>query len=517
VVTGDSTSATIGGVANAVPIVHDGLTREAETGAREPMLGVEMPAATNGSWVVNPDGTMDITWKLVQNAKWHDGAPVTSADFEFALQVRSDPDSARLPTGGGASRLVRKLTVLDPYTFVAHWGAVSVDPDASSFTPLPKHLLEPVYLQDKDALAASRFFTSEFVGTGAFKLVHWEPGAFMDFQRFEDYYRGPAKLSRVQLRFVPDPSTMVANILAGAADVVLPQGVDVDTAHELQQRWRQSGSGNQVLMESEDKQEQFEFMLDPTYARPVNGMTQPPVRQGLLHAIDRETLMQTMTHGLSEVAHSFYFPRDELYPLVKDAFPNFSYDPRRAQELLAQAGWSPGPDGVLVHQPSGERFEYEVLIRPGGGPLRQGSIIRDYWKSVGVTLELHPLTPAEANDNQMQATRTGAMMVTNSGASIAGLRMHSSTIPRPETRWTGNNRGRFSSPTVDSILEKLQVTIDRDARVELNKQLIAEISWNVVNFPLYWGIQPILMRSGVTGPRLAGNASTGNIWAWDMN
>jgi len=246
-------------------------------------------------------------------------------------------------------------------------------------------------------------------------------------------------------------------------------------------------------------------------------MPQQSVRQGLLHAIDRETLMQTMTHGLSEVAHSFYFPRDELYPLVKDSFPNFSYEPRRAQELLAQAGWSPGPDGVLVHQPSGERFEYEVLIRPGDGPLRQGSIIRDYWKAVGVTLELHPLTPAEANDNQMQATRTGAMMVTNSGASIAGLRMHSSTIPRPETRWTGNNRGRFSSPTVDGILEKLQVTIDRDTRVELNKQLIGEISWKVVNFPLYWGIQPILMRQGVTGPRLAGNASTGNIWAWDMN
>src|SRR5205823_199176 len=163
------------------------------------------------------------------------------------------------------------VTVLDPYAFVAHWGAVDTDPEAVSFTPLPKHLLEPFYLQDKDALANSRFFTTEFVGTGPFKLARWEPGSFMDFQRFDEYYR-----------------------------------------------------------------------------RPVNGMTQMPVRQALLQAIDRETLMQTMAYGLSDVAHSFYFPGDPSYPFVKDSFPIFPYDPRRSQELLASAGWSRGSDGTLV-------------------------------------------------------------------------------------------------------------------------------------------------------------------------
>src|SRR5207247_2435310 len=116
VVTGAGANATTGGAANPEPIVHDGLTRASYTGETMLLMAAELPSDTKGTWAVNADGSMDITWRLVRNAKWHDGAPVTSADFQFAFAVRSDPDSARLPTGGGASRLIQRITVLDPYT-----------------------------------------------------------------------------------------------------------------------------------------------------------------------------------------------------------------------------------------------------------------------------------------------------------------------------------------------------------------------------------------------------------------
>ena len=201
---------------------------------------------------------------------------------------------------------------------------------------------------------------------------------------------------------------------------------------------------------------------------------------------------------------------------MNDSFPVFPYDPRRSQELLASAGWARGSDGILV-QSSGERFDYQALVRPGNGPLKQASIIQDYWKAVGVALDAHVLTPAENDDNEFLSTRTGAAMTTNSGAAFYGRRLHSTTIPRPETRWTGNNRGRFNSPVVDDILDRLAITINTEARLALHRQLIQEVSGQVIHHPFFWQVAPILMLRGVTGPRLAGNAVTGNIWEWDKS
>ncbi len=505
-----------GGSSNPRAMVQDGLTRTTHTGNTELQLAAELPADTKGTWVVKPDGTMDVTWKIRSDAKWHDGAPVTAADFEFAFKLRSDPEVAGLPTGSGAATRMGGVTATGPNTFVTHWREASIL-GLTSFDPLAKHILEPTYLRDKQALKGHRYFTTEFVGTGPFKLVRWEPGSHMDFERFEGYYKGPAMLSRITVQIIPDANTMAANILAEAVDVLLPPGVDVEVAMELQSRWQQQGTGHQVLMEKVDRLEQLELMIDPLYARPVNGMTQQPVRQALLQAIDRQQLMEAMVGGLSEVAHSFYQPSDENYPFVKDSIPVFPYDPRRAQDLLAGAGWTKGSDGILVHQPSGERFATQVLARQGSGPLKQGAIVADYWKAVGVSLDVHVLSTGENSDNEFQSTYPGARMHTGSGSAFYGTRSHSSRIPGPETKWTGDNRGRLNSPVVDRLIDAIPITINQDARMALHRQLIAEITGKVIPIPFYWQILPVPMLKGVTGPRLVSQTSTGNIWEWDRN
>ncbi|MBI4212954.1 MAG: hypothetical protein HY534_01475 [Chloroflexi bacterium] len=524
VITGGSGSPTSGGQNNLAPIAQDAMRRTLTGGEVVDLLAAEVPDGAKGTWVVKPDGGMDMTWKLRSNVRWHDGTPLTSADVAFAVRLRTDPDSSRLAGGSGAERLLTGVTVLDDYTLVAHWSGVNVTVnDGTGLTPVAKHILDPVYQTSRQAVADSRYFTTEFVGTGPFKLVRWEPGSHIEFLRFDDYYRGPAKLNQVFLRFVPDPNTMVANIMSETVDVVLPQGVDVELAFELRERWQREGSGNQVLMETRDGIAQWEVMLNPTYARPVNGMTQQPVRQALLQAVDRPELVNVMTYGLSQIAYTIYHPDDENYPAVKDVVPplnrqyEYPYDVRRAEQLLAQSGWTKGPDGVLVHQPSGERFNYQVLTRTGSDRFKESSIIQDYWKVIGVNLEIHVLTPAEAADNEYIATRSGASFNTAAGANFYGLRGHSSTIPRPETRWTGNNRGHFSSPVVDSLIEKIAVTIIQQERVALHRQLVAAITEPIPYHFWYYEIRPILMLKGVTGPRLVNQVSSGNIWAWDKN
>src|SRR5207253_10523732 len=143
-------------------------------------------------------------------------------------------------------------------TFVVHWSQVYVRAgEATDLQPLPEHLLGDLYRDDKAALPTSRYFTTDFIGTGAFRLDRWDQGSSMSFTRFEDYYLGRPPLDRVVVRFVPDSNTMVANILSGAVDVVLPRGVDIEAALEVKRMW--DGTGNQVRVDIQTNLEQLEM------------------------------------------------------------------------------------------------------------------------------------------------------------------------------------------------------------------------------------------------------------------
>ncbi|MBI4214111.1 MAG: hypothetical protein HY534_07370 [Chloroflexi bacterium] len=536
----DVVSGASGGSAyrHGVNVVWDGLSMSLGERGRDLRLAAEFPSDTKGTWVVKPDGSMELTWKIVRNAKWHDGTPVTSADFQFAWMVRSDKEVAKQRnTDGGADRITR-IDTLDPYTFVAHFPTTTFIPAyGEGLHPLPKHILEPAYLgPNKATMGELRYFFDEFVGTGPFKLVDWQVGSHMTFDRFDEYYKGPAKLDRLTLRIVPDANTMAANLLAEAVDAALPQGIELELALELKERWQREGTGHQLIVGSRGDALNFELMVDPLFARPIYGMTQQPVRQALLQAIDREELMQIMTQGYSQVATSLWPSDNEAWPYIKDyvtspTYPwRYPYDPRKAQELLTSAGWTKGADGILVHQASGptsnfpydlpsaaeERFNYQALVRQGSGPLKTGVIIQQYWKTVGVDLDVHVLTQSEQLDQAFVGRKSGAAMVT-SGAK--GRRLHSSGLATEANNWIGgNNRGRWYSPTTDALIEKIEVTINEQELKAAYKAYI-DHAWSLVVYhPFYWEPLPVLMLKGVTGPNVfSGSTATNNVWEWDKN
>ena len=454
VITGASASPTAAGLANVPRIAHDFLTVQVGTGGTgiyEPRLASEMPSPDKGTWQVNPDGTMDMTWKLRPNIKWHDGAPFTSGDLLFTFQVRRDRDIVQVSAGGGRPDLMVSATAPDPLTFAVHWSQVYVRAtEASDLQPLPEHLLGDLYRNDKAALPLSRYFTTEFMGTGAFRLEKWDQGSSMRFARFEDYYLSRPPLDRVVVRFIPDSNTMVANILSGAVDVVLPRGVDIEAALEVQHMWE--GTGNQVRVDIQTSLEQLEMQVQPAYARPVAGWANRRVRQAFYHAIDRPSLGDVMTRRLAPIADSWYSPDDPARKDVEAYIPQFPFDPSRALSLLASEGWVRNVDGVLAHHPDGERFASELMIRPGAGPLRQAQIITDNWKAIGAQVDIEVLTGAVLNDAQHLATRVGPSMITASGFNFYDRKLHSLSIPRAETRWTGNRadtatRGSMPSST----------------------------------------------------------------------
>ncbi|TMB88579.1 MAG: hypothetical protein E6J45_11230, partial [Chloroflexi bacterium] len=276
---------TAGGAGTVRYLIHDHLTVQDDHDAARAQLALEVPSVEQGTWRVNSDGTMDMIWGLHPGVRWQDGAPFSSADLLFSYTVHKDPD---LPHAYLAERRnMESATAPDPDTFIVHWSAILVTADqARALTPLPRHLLEDLYNADKAAFASSPRFTTEFVGLGPYHLVRWEQGSLMELARFDGYWQGRPALDGMIVKFVFDPNTMVANVLAGAIDLLVPPTIDVDAAAQLKQRWE--GTGNTVRVEPVSRFVYAELQFRPELARPVNGIRDHTVREALYRAIDRQ-------------------------------------------------------------------------------------------------------------------------------------------------------------------------------------------------------------------------------------
>jgi ABC-type transport system substrate-binding protein len=171
---------------NIPHICHDGLTYNDYDRVHHPLLVVDLPSLDTGTWRVGGDGTMETTWQLKPNVKWHDGAPLTTADLAFSFTISKDKDltTTRNTT---ALALMSAITAVDERTFIISWSGLNADAGTQAVSEiLPRHLLAEVYEQrDPVGFVNHPFFTTQFVGLGPYRLVGWEPGADMEFERFD--------------------------------------------------------------------------------------------------------------------------------------------------------------------------------------------------------------------------------------------------------------------------------------------------------------------------------------------
>src|SRR5207302_323934 len=147
---------------NVAEIAHNYLALNNQ-GIFTPQLATALPAVQDGTWVLNPDGTMDTTWKLRSSVQWQDGAPFTADDMVFTYALFHDTEFPAVIRS--QERLMQSASAPDPQTFVIHWSTVSASgADPTYLSPMPKHLLADLYASDKAGLVNSPLLTSQFVG-----------------------------------------------------------------------------------------------------------------------------------------------------------------------------------------------------------------------------------------------------------------------------------------------------------------------------------------------------------------
>lgn len=190
-------------------------------GRPHPMLAREIPSQEKGDWVINPDGTMVTTYRLRDNARWHDGKPLSAQDYVFAFQVYLDPDipvRERIPES-----LMATVEAADDRTVVIGWRQSFVGANTLGYQQLdalPRHLLEEKYRANKATLVFGEEWTSAYVGTGPYQIERWNPGVGLIARAYPEWFLGPPKLELLDIRFAADPNTTLANILSGEVDLV---------------------------------------------------------------------------------------------------------------------------------------------------------------------------------------------------------------------------------------------------------------------------------------------------------
>jgi peptide/nickel transport system substrate-binding protein len=178
-------------------VLNAGLSYWAPSGNLEPKLAAKIPSVSDGDWKVNPDGTMEVTWKINPNAKWHDGTPFTAEDMVFSINLFKDRDwPLSIPSG---VKLISEASAPDPQTLVLRYSRVDNNAASASsmeLPPVPRHLLERAYAQGgAGAVGNNPVLTVEWVGLGPYKMTGRTLGSQIDAVAFDDYILGKPRLS----------------------------------------------------------------------------------------------------------------------------------------------------------------------------------------------------------------------------------------------------------------------------------------------------------------------------------
>ena len=401
------------------------------------------------SWDFSTD-KLTITFHLRRDVRWQDGKPFTARDVLYTYKVTVDP---KTPTAySGDFLMVKKAEVPDDYTFkvtydkpfapaLISWG-VSI---------LPSHLLE-----GKDITTSP--LTRAPVGTGPYKLKEWIAGDRIVLTENSDYFEGRPYISRIIARVIPDPATQFLELKNG--------GIDMAGLTPLQ-----------YVKQTDYPKFKREFnkikYLGFNYVYLGYNLKHPffrdkRVRQALTYAVNKQEIIEGILLGQGVVADGPYKPDMWAYnPNVR----KYSYDPKKAESLLAEAGFVKGSDGRLSKD--GKPFEFTIMTNQGNDVrIHCAELIQRWFAAIGITVKIRVIEWAAFVNQFIDSRKFDAVLLAwtiPQDPDIYDI-WHSSKQGTKELNFMG-----FENKEVDELLVQARQTFDQEERKRY-----------------YWRIQEIL-------------------------
>ena len=298
------------------------LDRDAKTLKPKPMLATEWKTINDTTW----------EFKLRRGVKFHNGEPFDAQSVKATFDYMLDPANKSHYATPAYWKPVKEIQIVDPYTvrIVTEKPYPSVIDHASLTDTLimpAKALKElgPAKLADKP------------IGTGPFKFVEWRRDDRLVLERNPDYWQGPADVSRVTFRFIPEYSARMAALLSGEIDImkdVPPHAVDtVEKSGRAKLRATVSSRINYLALVN----------LKPGPMQDVR------VRRAMNHAVDVDELITQVLKGRATRMCGPMAPTNVDYTPVEC----YKHDPQRALALFKEAGVDPKSLNLTLDTPAG--------------------------------------------------------------------------------------------------------------------------------------------------------------------
>jgi peptide/nickel transport system substrate-binding protein len=391
------------------------------------------------SWTISPDGKR-YEFKLRQNATFHDGSPVTSADVQYTVEEVVGKYNALAIT---IFKNIDHLETPDDHTFVMvvkqPVAVLMLSLAQQNMVILPKRLYQGSDPRTNPTNNAP-------VGSGPFKFKEWVKGDHITLVRADSYYKsGLPYLDGVTVRVIPDAGSRTLAFQKGDIDFLPGQLVAREQVPQLQ-------SVQGVQIDDHSGPPGQELLFFNTTKKPLDEVR---VRTALSMAIDHQAIVERAFFGAGAKPSTSHIEID----LTRFHNPNVklpALDVAGANQMLDTVG--------LSRAGGGARFSLGLSYSPGNdSDRRSAELVRDMLSEVGVTVELTPLDQAIITQQVFTDSNFDmftASVTSNNDPELGKARHYvSSSIGA-----SYGNGSRYSNPDVDQLFSQAAQTIDLDAR-----------------------------------------------------
>ena len=399
------------------------------------------------SWEISDDG-LTVTVRLRDNARFHDGHPITSEDVKFSIETYQQnhpfkPMYAPVQSIETPDPLTAVFRLSDPHpaillAFSSQLGVV-----------IPKHVYG-----ETDDIRKHPQNSQDVVGSGPFKLKEFKPGEYIIMERNEDYFlEGRPYLDRIVYKKISETTSRVISLEKNDVDM---------TAFESDAEFLNRLKKNGHLTLTPDGYS----AIGPLEWLAFNTMNEPfddkRVRQAFAYALDKEFIVNVLYGGYAQRSTGPIHPGSVFGP--KDVNP-YRLDLDKAQALLDEAGYPPDGDGVRI------RTTLD-FIPAGGAWKRKAEYVKAQLKKIGVDVTIKASADFRGwlktvSNHEFDMTLDS---VFNWGDPVIGVhRTYQSTNIRKGVPW--HNTQQFQSAEVDAVMERAGKELDQEKRKALYQEM----------------------------------------------
>ncbi len=397
------------------------------------------------SWEISED-KLTYTFKLRKDVKWQDGEPFTSEDVVFSYKTIMNP-KVDAPQLRAYFQEIRDVEAIDDYTVKFTYARpyfLALE-FCGGMPIVPKH----VFAQgDFNTNPAGR----SPVGTGPYKFLRWTTGREIVIEKNPDYWGEKPKLNRIVFRIITDSSVSL--------QVLKREELDVSGLTPIQ--WARQTS-SKSFEENFDKLSYFR----PNYSYIGWNLRRPYfsdklVRQALTHLVNRELILQQILFDLGAVVTNPFYINSPEYDKSITPFP---YDPKKASELLEQAGWT-DTNNNGIRDKDGVEFKFEFLI-PAGSETGEkiATILKEELDKTGISMDIRKTEWAVFTTRLMERKFDAVTLAWSMGVESDPYQIWSSTQAEKGSNFVG-----FINEEADSLIEAARKEFDRDKRIEMYRR-----------------------------------------------